>query len=34
MQAALRKKNKDCLARNQDIVSEWSYMSVRELLFQ
>ena len=22
MQAALRKKNKDCLARNQDIVSE------------
>ena len=34
MQAALRKKNKDCLARNQDIVSEWSYMSIRELLFQ
>jgi len=34
MQAALRKKNKDCLARNQDNVSEWSGMSIRELLFQ
>ena len=32
--AALRRKNKDGLARNQDNVSEWSDMSICELLFQ
>ena len=32
--AALRKKSKDWLARNQDNVSEWSDMSIRGLLFQ
>ena len=34
--AVLRKKSKDCLARNRDnyYVSEWSYMSTRGLLFQ
>jgi hypothetical protein len=32
--AALRRKSKDCLARNQDIVSEWSDMSTNGLLFQ
>ena len=32
--AALRKKSKDGLARNQDNVSEWGYMSIRWLLFQ
>ena len=32
--AALRKKNKDLLARNQNNVSEWSDMSFRGLLFQ
>ena len=32
--AALRRKSKDWLAQNQDIVSEWSDMSTRELLFQ
>ena len=32
--AALRRKNKDWLARNQDNVSEWSDMSIRGLLFQ
>ena len=31
---ALRRKNKDCLSRNQDNVSEWSDMSVRGLLFK
>jgi hypothetical protein len=31
--AALRRKSKDGLARNQDNVSEWSDMSIRELLF-
>ena len=33
-QATLRKKNKDCLARNQDNVSEWGDISMRGLLFQ
>jgi hypothetical protein len=32
--AALRRKNKDWLARNQDNVSEWGDMSIRRLLFQ
>jgi hypothetical protein len=32
--AALRRKNKDWLAWNQDNVSEWSDMSTRGLLFQ
>jgi hypothetical protein len=32
--AALRRKSKDGLARNQDNVSEWSDMSTRGLLFQ
>jgi hypothetical protein len=32
--AALRKKSKDGLARNQDNVSEWGYMSINWLLFQ
>jgi hypothetical protein len=32
--AALRKKSKDWLARNQDIVSEWGDMSIHGLLFQ
>jgi hypothetical protein len=32
--AALRRKSKDWLARNQNNVSEWSDMSTRELLFQ
>jgi hypothetical protein len=32
--AALRRKNKDWLARNQDNVSEWGDMSIRGLLFQ
>jgi hypothetical protein len=32
--AALRRKSKDGLARNQNNVSEWSDMSTRELLFQ
>ena len=31
--AALRRKSKDWLARNQDNVSEWSNMSIRGLLF-
>jgi len=31
--AALRRKSKDWLARNQNNVSEWSYMSTRGLLF-
>jgi hypothetical protein len=31
--AALRRKSKDWLARNQNNVSEWSDMSTRELLF-
>ena len=31
---ALRRKSKDWLARNQDIVSEWSDMSTHRLLFQ
>ena len=31
---ALRRKNKDLLARNQDNVSEWGDMSIRGLLFQ
>jgi hypothetical protein len=32
--AALRKKSKDWLARNQGNVSEWCDMSTRGLLFQ
>ena len=32
--AALRRKRKDWLARNQDNVSEWGNMSIRRLLFQ
>ena len=32
--AALRRMNKDWLARNQNNVSEWSDMSTRGLLFQ
>ena len=32
--AALRRKSKDWLARNQDNVSEWSDMSTRGLSFQ
>jgi hypothetical protein len=32
--AALRRKSKDWLARNQDNVSEWGEISIRELLFQ
>ena len=32
--AALRKRSKDWLARNQNNVSEWSDMSIRGLLFQ
>jgi hypothetical protein len=32
--AALRRKSKDWLARNQNNVSEWSGMSTRGLLFQ
>jgi hypothetical protein len=32
--AALRRKSKDWLARNQNNVSEWSDMSTRGLLFQ
>ena len=31
--AAIRRKNKDWLARNQNNVSEWSNMSTRRLLF-
>ena len=33
-QAALRRKSKDWLARNQNNVSEWDDMSIRGLLFQ
>jgi hypothetical protein len=32
--AALRRKSKDWLARNQNNVSKWSDMSIRRLLFQ
>ena len=32
--SALRSKNKDCLALNQNNVSEWSNMSLHRLLFQ
>ena len=32
--AALRRKSKDWLARNQDNVSNWSYVSTSGLLFQ
>jgi hypothetical protein len=32
--AALRRKSKDWSARNQNNVSEWSDMSIGELLFQ
>jgi hypothetical protein len=32
--AALRRKSKDWLARNQNNVSEWDDMSIRGLLFQ
>jgi hypothetical protein len=32
--AALRRKSKDWLTRNQDSVSEWGDMLIRELLFQ
>jgi hypothetical protein len=31
--AALRRKSKDCLARNQNNVSEWGNMSIYGLLF-
>ena len=31
--AALRRKTKDWLARNQNDVSEWSYMSTRGMFF-
>jgi hypothetical protein len=31
--AALRRKSKDWLARNQDNVSEWGDMSIHGLLF-
>jgi hypothetical protein len=31
---AIRRKSKDCLARNQNNVFEWSDMSTRGLLFQ
>ena len=31
---ALRRKSKDWLTQNQNNVSEWSDMSIRELLFQ
>ena len=30
-QAALRRKSKDCLAQNQDNVSEWANMSIRRI---
>jgi predicted LPLAT superfamily acyltransferase len=33
-QAALRRKSKDWLARNQGNVSEWGDMYIRGLLFQ
>jgi hypothetical protein len=33
-QAALRRKSKDWLARNQANVSEWGDMSIHGLLFQ
>jgi hypothetical protein len=32
--AALRRKSKDWLTRNQNSVSEWGDMSTRQLLFQ
>jgi hypothetical protein len=32
--AALRRKSKDCLAQNQNNVSEWSDISTRGLFFQ
>ena len=32
--AALRRKSKDWLARNQNNVSEWGDMSIRGLLFR
>ena len=32
--AALRRKSKDCLARNQNNVSEWSNISTRRLYTQ
>jgi hypothetical protein len=32
--AALNRKNKDWMARNQNNVSEWNDMSIRGLLFQ
>ena len=32
--AAVRRKRKDWLARNQNSVSEWSNVSIRRLLFQ
>jgi hypothetical protein len=31
--AAIKRKSKDCLVRNQSNVSEWSDMSTRGLLF-
>ena len=30
--ATLRRKGKDCLAQNQDSVSEWDDMSIRRLV--
>jgi hypothetical protein len=32
--AALKRKSKDWLARNQNNVSPWGYMSIHGLLFQ
>ena len=32
--AALKRKSNDWLARNQDNVSPWGYMSIQGLLFQ
>jgi hypothetical protein len=34
LSAAIRRKSKDWLARNQNNVSEWSDMSTSGLLFQ
>jgi hypothetical protein len=32
--ALIKRKSKDWLTRNQDIVSEWDHMSIHRLLFQ
>jgi len=34
LHAAFKRKNKDCLVRNQDNVSDWSDVSTSGLLFQ